>query len=205
MVSPPAPPPPTGKDWQKTSKTFCFDNNCLCEYRFRNLGFWKFQVSFCTQEVSPSCYASTFLCVFEIRKTEYKSSAAFHPLKQMSQEAWYSYNQWRSQGGRGWPPPWQKLCPPSPTKWNCTLYRGLWRASIFSPSQPPCSPLSPPCRPLILKSLATPLHITCALCVLGEFVIWGAKLVPFLPMVNMNLIFWHIGNQNQNTAASFFS
>ena len=59
--------------------------------------------------------------------------------------------QWRSRGEG------QKLCPPLAPKWNYTVYRGLWRATILSPSQPLCSPLSPPCRPLILKSLATPL------------------------------------------------
>ena len=55
--------------------------------------------------------------------------------------------QWRSQrgaGGGGDRPLWQKLCPPScPPKWNYILYRGLWRAPILSPSQPPPPPLTP--------------------------------------------------------------
>ena len=52
-----------------------------------------------------------------------------------------------ARGGRGRPPPWQKLCPLSPPKWNYTLCRGLWRTAILSPSQPPThlwAPLAAP-------------------------------------------------------------
>ena len=44
---------------------------------------------------------------------------------------------------------------PQPPKWNDILFKGLWRATILSPGQPPAQP---PCHPLILKSLATPLR-----------------------------------------------
>ena len=66
-----------------------------------------------------------------------------------------------ARGGQGATAPLAETLPPLlPPKWNYTLYRGLWRAAILNPSQPPCSPLSPPCRPLILKSLAMPLLCT---------------------------------------------
>ena len=54
------------------------------------------------------------------------------------------------------PPPHQKPCPTrSPPKWNDTLYMGLCKAAILSPSQ-----LSVPLAPLILKSMyATPLYM----------------------------------------------
>ena len=48
----------------------------------------------------------------------------------------------------------QKSSPPlAPPPWNDTLYRGLWRAAILSPGQPPMSSCEAPCRPLILKNL----------------------------------------------------
>ena len=59
-----------------------------------------------------------------------------------------------ARGGAGGqlPPLAETLPPLLPPKWNYTLYRGLWRAAILSPSQPPpCSPLSPPCRPSFWK------------------------------------------------------
>ena len=73
--------------------------------------------------------------------------------------------QWRSQRGTGGdrppPPPGRNSAPSRPLKWNHILYRGLWRAAILSPSQPPCMLAPeppPPCHPLILNSLATPLN-----------------------------------------------
>ena len=42
-----------------------------------------------------------------------------------------------------------------PPKWNDTFYRGLWRAAIFSPGQPPASPLPVPS----FWKLATPLSV----------------------------------------------
>ena len=38
---------------------------------------------------------------------------------------------------------WAPQSEPQPPKWNDTLYKGLWRATILSPSQPP-QPLPPP-------------------------------------------------------------
>ena len=50
-----------------------------------------------------------------------------------------------ARGGQGGDRPlWQKLCPP---KWNYTLYRGLWRAAILSPGQPPLLTPQPPFPP----------------------------------------------------------
>ena len=47
------------------------------------------------------------------------------------------------RGGRGRLPTLAETLPPLlPPKWNYTLYRGLWRAAILSPSQP--SPPPPP-------------------------------------------------------------
>ena len=45
--------------------------------------------------------------------------------------------------GAGWLPPGRNSAHSCPPKWNYTLYRGLWRAAILSPSQPH-SPLRPP-------------------------------------------------------------
>ena len=42
----------------------------------------------------------------------------------------------KGEGGRG-------LDPASAPPWNGTLYRGLWRAAILGPSQPPWATLSP--------------------------------------------------------------
>ena len=67
----------------------------------------------------------------------------------------YSYfdvSQWRSQRGQGGDRPLAETLPPLAPKWNYTLYRGLWRAAILSPSQPPCSPLSPLAAPHFEKS-----------------------------------------------------
>ena len=45
-------------------------------------------------------------------------------------------------------PPGRNSAPPSCPKWNYTLYRGLWRAAILSPSQPPApAPPQPPLPP----------------------------------------------------------
>ena len=61
-------------------------------------------------------------------------------------------------GGRGWLPPWQKLCPPLAPQMKLHFVQRSMESSHFE-SDPvsPLSPLSPPCCPVILKSLATPL------------------------------------------------
>ena len=46
-------------------------------------------------------------------------------------------------------------CPPNEIT-LCTDYRGLWRAAILSPSQPPCSPLSPLAAPSFWKVWLSP-------------------------------------------------
>ena len=59
--------------------------------------------------------------------------------------------QWRSQEG-GHSPLAETLTPLLPPKWNYTLYRGLWRAAILSPSQlPPAHPSAPLAAPSFWK------------------------------------------------------
>ena len=60
-----------------------------------------------------------------------------------------TFAQWCGQGGNC---PLAETLPPScPPKWNYTLYRGLWRAAILSPSLPPRSLVSPLAAPSFWK------------------------------------------------------
>ena len=59
-------------------------------------------------------------------------------------------------------PPCRNSAPPLAPQWNNTLYRGLCRAAILSPSQLPLhSPLSPPCRPSFWKVWLRPCSEIC--------------------------------------------
>ena len=73
--------------------------------------------------------------------------------------------------GQGATAPGRNSAPLLPPKWNYILYRGLWRAAILSPSQPPLLIPQPPLPPLHFeKSGYAPASI--------EFHIIGATLVP---------------------------
>ena len=90
-------------------------------------------------------YLPAYLKIF----TAHLSSSEWytHPRKEGRQTS-NGVASWGGGGGRGGDRPlWQKLCPPLAPKWNYTLYRGLWRAAILSPGQPPLLTPQHPLRP----------------------------------------------------------
>ena len=97
------------------------------------------------------CFLQVYLVVMEI-----SMKSSLFPGGEGVYKEW-NYFRGRTQrgGGSRGSSPCQKPCPPlSPSKWNYTLYRGLWRAAFLSPCH--SIPLRPSCCPLILKSLAEP-------------------------------------------------
>ena len=65
----------------------------------------------------------------------------------------------RGGGGRGAIALWQKLCPPFRPQMKLHFVQRSMESHHFESQSAPLFTPEPPCRPLILKSLATPLHI----------------------------------------------
>ena len=121
---------------------------------------WNTHFDFMLALIRCSLLNSITLPAFNIQIREEETSANSYDAVMAFNMPVVRAQQWHSQRGRGDRAPGRNSAHPLAPKWNCILYRCLWRAAMLSSSQPP-PPLTPeaPLPPLILKIRATPLGL----------------------------------------------